>query len=166
MTAKVLIEKEFEYKCPPIHVQVHPPVVQPAMKYLNQGYHPRMLLANPRASSTIFAPQYAYVGEPYVTFGIHHGQTSHQTVNPSLGHSAQIFQPMVIPPMHPPLQVPWMPMPCYSYPHGVTSQYQQPPRTQLVKIQQTVPRNHQNKRQTRRCNRKCPQHDQIPMTYA
>lgn len=78
MTAKMLIEKEFEYKGPPIHVQVPPSVVQPAMQHPNQGYHPGILLAHPGASSfTTVAPQYAYAGEPYVPFGVHHGQTSH-----------------------------------------------------------------------------------------
>lgn len=52
MTAKVLIENEFEYKGHPIHVHVPPPVVQPAMQYPIQGYHPGMLLAYPGASSS------------------------------------------------------------------------------------------------------------------
>lgn len=90
MTAKVLIEKEFEYKGPPIHVQVPPPVVQPAMQHTNQGYHSGMSLAYPRASSSNVA-QNAYTGSPYVQFGIHYGQTSHQIVDLGLVHYAQMF---------------------------------------------------------------------------
>lgn len=68
------IEKRFEYKDPPIHVQIHPPVVQRVTQYPNQGYHPGMLLAYPRASySTVVAPRYTYTGAPYVPFGSHHG---------------------------------------------------------------------------------------------
>lgn len=94
VTSKVLIEKEFEYKGLLIHVQVPPPVVQPAMQYPNQGYHPGMLLAYPGASSsTIVAPQYAYTEAPYNPFRIHYGQTSHQIVNFGLVHSTQTFQP-------------------------------------------------------------------------
>lgn len=60
VTANAPIEKRFEYKGPLIHVQV-PPL---AMQYPNQGYHPRILLAYPRAScSTTVAPQYAYAGD-------------------------------------------------------------------------------------------------------
>ena len=104
VTSKAPVEKRFEYKGPLIHVQVPSPAVQLAMQYPNQGYHPGMLLAYPGAScSTIVAPLYAYVGTPYVPFGVHHGQTSHQTVNPGLGHSAQMFQLMDIPPIRPPL---------------------------------------------------------------
>lgn len=102
VTAKVLIGKEFEYKGPLIHVHVPPLMVQPAMQHPNQGHPPGIPLAYPGAlSSTPVAPQHAQAGAPYVTFGIHHGQTSHQTVNPGLRHSAQMFQPMVIPPMQP-----------------------------------------------------------------
>lgn len=122
VTAKVLIEKEFEYKGHPIHVQVPPPVVQPVMQYLNQGYHSGMSLAYPGASSsTIVAPQYAYVGAPYVPFGVHYSQTSHRIVSPGLAHSAQFFQPMLIPHIHSHSQIPLVPMSYYSYSHGVTS---------------------------------------------
>ncbi|KAI5389400.1 hypothetical protein KIW84_074883 [Lathyrus oleraceus] len=98
ITTKVLIEKEFKYKGPPIHVQIHPPVVQPIMQYPNQGYHLGMLLAYHGASSFIIVvPQYAYTEESYVPFGIHHGHTSHLIVSPGLVHYAQMFQPMAIP---------------------------------------------------------------------
>lgn len=101
MTAKVLIEKEFEYKDPPSHVQVPPLVVQPATQHPKQGYHPEMPLAYPRASSsTVVAPQYAYIGAPYVPFGVHYGHTPIQIVNPSLVNSAQMFLPVAIPQIH------------------------------------------------------------------
>lgn len=119
---EVPVGKRFEYKGAPIHVQVTPHVVQPAMQYPNQGYHPGMSLAYPGASSsTVVAPQYAYTGAPYTPFGVHYGQTPHQAINPGLGQSAQMFHPMAIPPTYDLLQVPWIPMPCYSYPYGVTS---------------------------------------------
>ncbi|KAI5436186.1 hypothetical protein KIW84_022592 [Lathyrus oleraceus] len=66
MTAKVPTEKEFEYKGPPIHVQVPPPMVQPAVQYPSQGYRPGMLLAYPgELSFTVVSPQYAYNGTLY-----------------------------------------------------------------------------------------------------
>lgn len=115
--AEAPVEKRFEYKGPLIRVQVHPPVVQHVMQYSNQGYHPGMLLAYPgESSSTVVAPQYACTRAPYNPFGIHYGQTSHQIVNPGLVHSAQMFQPQS--------QISLMSIPCYSFPHGVTSQYQ------------------------------------------
>lgn len=49
VVAEVPVEKRFEHKGPPIHVQVTPPMVQPAMQHPNQGYHPGMLLAYPGA---------------------------------------------------------------------------------------------------------------------
>lgn len=107
VTAKVLIEKEFEYKGPPIHVQVTPPVVQPAMQYPNQRHHTGMSLAYPGASSsTVVAPQYTYVGAPYTPFEVHYGYTSRHIINPGLGHSAQMFHMMAIPPTYSPSQVP------------------------------------------------------------
>lgn len=110
-TAEAPIEKRFEYKGPPIHVKIHSPMVQPAAQYPNQGYHPRILLAYPGASyPTTVALQYAYAGAPYVPFGVHYGQTSHQIVNPGLAHSAQMFQPMVIPQIHSQYQILLVPM--------------------------------------------------------
>ena len=125
-----------------------------------------MMLAYIGASSTVVAPQYTYVGVPYTPFGGHYGQTSYQTINPSLGHSAQMFQPVVIPPTYAPMQVPWIPMPCYPVPLGITSQYQQPPQAQALKSQQTAQRDHPGKKQTRQFDRKRHQRDPIPMTYA
>lgn len=57
VTVEASIEKGFEYKGPPIHVQNHPPMVQPVTQYPNQGYHPGISLAYHRASSsTTIAP--------------------------------------------------------------------------------------------------------------
>lgn len=57
VTTEAPIEKRFGYMGHLIHVQVPPSVVQPAMKYQNQGYHPGMLLAYLGASSsTVVAP--------------------------------------------------------------------------------------------------------------
>lgn len=82
------VEKRFEYKGPSICVQVHPPVVQPVMQYLNQGYHPGMLLAYPGAQSPdVATPQYAYTWASYTPFGVHYGHTSHQIVSHGLAHS-------------------------------------------------------------------------------
>lgn len=89
MTSKVLIEKEFEYKGPPIHVKVRPPILHPVIQYLNQGYHHGMLLSYPGVSSPIVVvPQHAYTGASCIPFGVHYGQTSHQTVSLGLVHSA------------------------------------------------------------------------------
>lgn len=46
------MEKDLEYKGPPIHVQVLTPVVQPVVQHTNQGYLPRMSLAYPGASTS------------------------------------------------------------------------------------------------------------------
>ncbi|KAI5436474.1 hypothetical protein KIW84_022824 [Lathyrus oleraceus] len=60
---KAPIEKRFEYKGLPIHVQVHPPMVQHVVQYQNQRYHPGMPLVYPGASSsTVVTPQYTYIG--------------------------------------------------------------------------------------------------------
>lgn len=106
-------------------MQVPPPVVQPVvMHHTNQGYHSGMLLVYlGTPSSTVVTPQYAYTGAPYIPFGVHYGQTSNQIVNPGLVQSTQMFLRLVTPHIDSQLRVPLVPMPCYSFPHGVTSQY-------------------------------------------
>lgn len=132
-TTEVPIEKEFEYKGPPIHVQVHLSVVQPTTQYQYQGYHPEIPFSYPRASSfTAITPQYTYPGAPYVSFGVQYGHTSNQIVNPALMHSAQMFPPMENLHIYPRFQVPLMPVPYYSFSHGVTTRYQQPPQAQIL----------------------------------
>lgn len=83
ITIKAPIEKEFEYKGPPIHVQVPLYVVMPDVQYHYQGYHPGMPLAyHGASSSTVVAPQYAYLGVPYIPVGVQYDQTSNQMGNP------------------------------------------------------------------------------------
>lgn len=126
-----------------------------------------MPLVYPRAlSSTVVAPQYTYTREPYIPFGVLYDHTSNQIANSGLVHSAQMFLPMATPQIDPQLQIPLVPMSHYSFAHGVTFQYQQPPQAQILKSQQNVPCNHQWQRQTKGYDRKHPQRDQIPMTYA
>lgn len=160
------IENGFEYKGPLIHVKVPLSVVQPDVQYQNPGCHPGMPLAYPGVlSSTTVVPQYAYIRVPYVPFGVHYDQISNCIVNPGLVHSAQMIPPVATPQVHPQLQLPLVPMPCYSFLHGVTSQYQ-PPQAQILRSQQTVPHNHPGQGQTKRYENKHSQRDHIPMTYA
>lgn len=71
MIVEAPFEKGFEYKVPPVHVQVPLFMVQPIVQYQNQGHHSGIPLAYPWASSsTIVAPQYAYTWTPYVPFGV------------------------------------------------------------------------------------------------
>lgn len=121
VTTEAPTEKRFEYKGPPIHVQVPPHVVQPAMQYPNQGYHSEMPGAFPGESSSSVSHHYAYTEVSYVPFGFHYGQTSHRITSPSLVHSSQIFHPMVAPQIHSQLQASLVPMPYYPFPHGVMS---------------------------------------------
>lgn len=125
MTTKAPIKNEFEYKGPTIHVQVSLFVVQPDVQCQNQGYLPGMPLAYPEASSsTIVSPQYAYTRAPYVPFGVQYGQTFNQIVNHGLVHYAQMFPLVATPQIHSILQVPLVPMPYYSFPQVIASQYQ------------------------------------------
>lgn len=77
-----------------------------------------------------------------------------------------MFHLTAAPQIHPLFHIPLVPMPCYSFPHGVTAQYQQPHPAQILKSQQTVPYNHQRQGHTKCYDNKHPQRDQIPMTYA
>ncbi|KAI5436215.1 hypothetical protein KIW84_022616 [Lathyrus oleraceus] len=86
------------------------------------------------------------VHPPMVQLVTQYPNQGYHPVNPGLVFSAQTFRPMAIPPIRPLLHGPLMPMSCYSFPPSVTSQYQQPPHAQVLKNQQTVPRNHQGKK--------------------
>lgn len=102
----------------------------------------------------------------YVPFGVQYGHAFNQTGNPGSVHSDKMFPPVATPHIHPNLQVPLVPIPYYSFPQDVASQYQQPPQAQIPKGRQIVPYNHQRQRQSKRNDRKHPQRDQITMSHA